>query len=80
MTVINMCSNFSGMWDSPTILKHDYLRKKLIITLKYLLFNEFEKVEILRKYFDLMETTFFGSNKGQILPKNVLLPKIATNS
>ena len=43
-------------------LKNDYLRKKLRISLN-ILFNEFEKVQILRKYFVLMEIFCFDGNK-----------------
>ncbi len=40
--------------------KTDYLRKKLRISRDLFFRNKFEKGQILRKSFDLMETNFFG--------------------
>ena len=34
MTATNMCSNFGGKWDSPSVVQIVYLRKKLRITKK----------------------------------------------
>ncbi len=56
------------------------LRKKLRIPQKENFLNEFEKGQILKKGFGLMETTFFvqTSEMGQLSQKTVLLLKMSS--
>ena len=75
--------SFSGVWsilaeiDKKLILrtKKWHLRKKLRISQGEIFLNEFEKGQILKKGFDLMETTFFVQTSKMVQIQKTLAPQ-----